>query len=84
MRIQGTAADLVKMAMIRVHDALLRDSLSARILLQVHDELLLEVPESEVDQVTRLVEAEMEGVAEFAVPLHVNTAVGDNWNDAHG
>ncbi|TNE87475.1 MAG: DNA polymerase I [Deltaproteobacteria bacterium] len=84
MRVQGTAADLIKIAMIRVHAALLREGLSARILLQVHDELLLEVPTDEVDRVTDLVRSEMEGVAEFAVPLHVNTAVGDNWNDAHG
>ncbi|MCO4744190.1 MAG: DNA polymerase I [Proteobacteria bacterium] len=84
MRVQGTAADLIKIAMIRVHAALEREGLAARILLQVHDELLLEVPKAELEQVSDLVRAEMEGVAEFAVPLHVNIAVGDNWNDAHG
>lgn len=84
MRVQGTAADLIKIAMIRVHAALRREGLAARILLQVHDELLLEVPTAELDQVRDLVRSEMEGVAEFAVPLHVNVAVGDNWNDAHG
>jgi DNA polymerase-1 len=82
--IQGTAADLIKLAMIKV-DSVLRDSGSkARLLLQVHDELLLSVPEDEIERVTKAVSEAMSGVAELAVPLAVNTAVGDNWQQAHG
>ena len=84
MRVQGTAADLVKLAMIRVHESLRKRGFEARMLLQVHDELLLEVPTAEVEEVTVLVKEAMEGVADLAVPLQVNTAVGENWNDAHG
>src|SRR5258705_2567788 len=67
--IQGTAADLVKIAMIRVHERLRRDNLGARMMLQVHDELLLEVPENEIEQTTEAVRAEMEAVHPLAVPL---------------
>ncbi len=82
--IQGTAADLIKLAMIKV-DSVLRESGSkARLLLQVHDELLLSVPEDEIESVTKAVSEAMSGVAELAVPLAVNTAVGDNWQQAHG
>ncbi len=82
--IQGTAADLIKLAMLRVQGALDASDLKARVLLQVHDELLLEVPENEVDAVTKLVTEEMTGVKGLKVPLMVNTAVGSNWNEAHG
>ena len=82
--IQGTAADIMKIAMLRVHERLRAEGHQARMLLQVHDELLLEVPAAEVDVVTRLVVEEMEGAAELAVPLVVNSAIGHNWNEAHG
>ncbi len=78
--IQGTAADLIKMAMIRLHgrlDAECPDG--ARMLLQVHDELLFEVREDLTDAVVRLVRTEMEGAAELAVPLKVDVGVGDSW-----
>ena len=81
--IQGTAADLVKIAMRRVWDRLARERSAAKLLLQVHDELLLEVPVGECDRVVRLVTEEME-VALLDVPLRVNTATGHNWNEAHG
>jgi len=81
-RVQGTAADIIKIAMIRVAEAL--EPFGARILLQVHDELLLEVPEGELEAVKELVVREMSGAAELRVPLAVNVAVGMNWNDAHG
>ena len=82
--IQGTAADLIKLAMLRV-DAELRDrNLESLLLLQVHDELLLEVPAGELDAVTILVREAMEGVAELAVPLTVDIHTGANWADAHG
>jgi DNA polymerase-1 len=77
--IQGTAADLIKKAMIRIQ-AILDDRWpSARLLLQVHDELLLEVPEELVDEVGEVVVAEMEGAVELAVPLAVDVGVGDSW-----
>ena len=81
--VQGTAADLIKMAMIRVHSALATDHPNARLLLQVHDELVLEVPEGEVEAVSRRVVAEMEGVANLVVPLQVDVGVGRTWDDAH-
>jgi DNA polymerase-1 len=82
--IQGTAADIIKIAMVRVYNALLAANCEAKIVLQVHDELLLEVPEIEVDRVTEIVESEMMGAASLAVPLRVNYASGTNWNQAHG
>jgi DNA polymerase-1 len=83
-RVQGTAADLIKMAMIEVDRALVREGLKARLLLQVHDELLLEAPEAEAERVKALVVREMMGVADLVVPLQVNAAIGRNWNEAHG
>ncbi len=80
--IQGTAADIIKIAMIRVHKALLQRRLSSKILLQVHDELVLEVPEPEAEKVAALVREEMEGAASLAVPLKVDLKVADNWMDA--
>ncbi len=82
--VQGTAADLIKRAMIRVHDALATGGSRARLLLQVHDELLLEVPHDEVDRVRELVVEQMMGVADLLVPLEVQVGTGHNWNEAHG
>jgi DNA polymerase-1 len=79
---QGTVADLVKMAMIRVRDRLRREQLGARMILQVHDELLLEVPEKEADRTKEVVRAEMENVYKLAVPLIVDVGVGRNWMEA--
>lgn len=81
--IQGTAADLIKMAMIRIHERLKRDALRTRMLLQVHDELVFEVPEDEIDAVRSMVKAEMEGVYPLKVPLKVDINVGKNWDEAH-
>jgi DNA polymerase-1 len=80
--IQGTAADLVKIAMIRVQERLRREKFGARMILQVHDELLLEVPEKEVDRATEVVRDEMESVYSLAVPLVVDIGVGNNWMEA--
>jgi len=77
--IQGSAADLIKIAMIRIHDRLQAERLSARMLLQVHDELVFEVPGPEMDEVTALVRAEMEGAATLSVPLVVDVGSGKNW-----
>jgi DNA polymerase-1 len=82
--IQGTAADVMKLAMLRVHAALRATGLRSRMLLQVHDELLLEVPHDEVDAARSLVVEAMAGAASFAVPLEVNAAVGSTWREAHG
>ena len=79
--IQGTAADLIKKAMVATDEALLRNRLDARLLLQVHDELLIEAPRSEVDSVVELVKREMEAAAELAVPLVVDAKAGPNWRD---
>lgn len=80
--IQGTAADLVKIAMIRVHERLRGEKLRGRMILQVHDELLLEVPENEIDKTKEAVREEMESVAELDVPLVVDVGVGKNWMEA--
>ncbi len=80
--IQGTSADLIKMAMARLFDELQRRGLQARMLLQVHDELLLEVPDDELDEVQRLVQETMEGVyPELSVPLLVEVSKGRNWEE---
>ncbi|MBL8985673.1 MAG: DNA polymerase I [Gemmatimonadetes bacterium] len=80
--LQGSAADLIKIAMVRLHRALRTERLEARLLLQVHDELVLEAPLAEVDRVRDLVRLHMEGVAELKVPLVVDIGVGTNWLDA--
>ena len=81
--IQGTAADIMKRAMIRLPGALTAAGLSARLLLQVHDELLLEVPEAEIDATSALVRHVMEGAASLGVPLVAEAGVALNWAEAH-
>jgi len=80
--LQGSAADLIKIAMVRLHDALRQGGYQARLLLQVHDELVVEAPAGEVEPVRELVRSCMEGVAELSVPLVVDIGVGVNWLDA--
>ncbi len=80
--LQGSAADLIKIAMVRLHAALRDGGLSAGMLLQVHDELVLEAPVDEVERVAVLVKEHMEGAASLEVPLVVEVGVGDNWLDA--
>jgi DNA polymerase I len=80
--LQGTAADLIKLAMIRIDGILRRDGLQTKMLLQVHDELLFESPPEEVEQVAPMVKREMESVYKLDVPLIVDVGVGDNWRDA--
>jgi len=80
---QGTAADLIKLAMIEVQDWLDRERFAARLVLQVHDELVLEVPESELGHVTAELAQKMTGVATLAVPLVVDVGSGPNWERAH-
>ncbi|UCD82527.1 MAG: DNA polymerase I, partial [Desulfobacterales bacterium] len=81
--IQGSAADLIKVAMIKVDDALREKKLESAMLLTVHDELVFEVPPAELDKITRLIKDNMEGVWELKVPLKVNIAKGKNWDEAH-
>ena len=80
--LQGSAADLIKIAMVRLHRALRSERMAARLLLQVHDELVIEAPAAEVERAAGLVREHMEGVAELKVPLVVEVGVGDNWLDA--
>ncbi|MGE0356311.1 MAG: DNA polymerase I [Burkholderiales bacterium] len=80
---QGTAADLVKLAMIAVQRWIEEESLATRLVMQVHDELVLEVPEGELSRVKPQVEKLMTGVAELSVPLVVEAGVGENWEKAH-
>lgn len=83
MPIQGTAADLIKKAMLAADEALAREGLKARMLLQVHDELLFEVPDAEVDTVKELARRTMSSVATLKVPLKVDVGAGRSWADAH-
>ena len=81
--IQGTAADIIKLAMIRVRDRLKAEGLEGRLVLQVHDELIVECPESEAETVCKLVEEEMEGVSALSVPLLAETHAGRSWAESH-
>jgi DNA polymerase-1 len=82
--IQGSAADLIKIAMIRIHDRLATERFAARMLLQVHDELVFEGPPDELDKLQALVAYQMEHATELSVPLVVDVGVGPNWVDAKG
>jgi DNA polymerase-1 len=81
--IQGTAADLIKLAMIRVDEALQKEGLKAGMLLSVHDELVFEVPEDEMEKIKVLLKDTMEGIWDLKVPLKVNIECGKNWAEAH-
>jgi DNA polymerase-1 len=79
--LQGTAADLIKMAMITIDERLKAEKFEAKMILQVHDELLFEAPKRETEKLTKLVKEEMENVHKLAVPLVVEIGVGANWRD---
>ena len=81
--IQGTAADIIKLAMRQVQDELVARDLGTRLMLQVHDELDLSVPEPEVEEVSDLLTSVMESVVELSVPLLVDVSAGANWAEAH-
>jgi DNA polymerase I len=83
MPIQGTAADLIKMAMLRIDTEVRQKGLKTRMLLQVHDELLLEAPEAELEEASALVRTSMSSVATLRVPLRVDLGVGQSWAEAH-
>lgn len=81
--IQGTAADMIKVAMIRIARRLEQEALRAKMIMQVHDELVFEVPEPELPLMQRLVREEMEGALPLIVPVRVDMGIGDNWLEAH-
>ena len=80
--IQGTAADLIKLAMIRVDAALRKEYSQAKLLLQVHDELIVECPEDIAPEVAKVVSREMERIASMKVPLTAEAKIGKSWYDA--
>jgi DNA polymerase-1 len=81
--IQGTAADIIKLAMIRIHSRLKKDGLKAKMILQVHDELIFEVLPEELEFLKSIVLHEMSGAANLDVPLKVDWGIGNNWLEAH-
>jgi DNA polymerase-1 len=81
--IQGTAADIMKLAMLRVSASLKEKGLKATLLLQIHDELVFEVPEDEVEATKRVVREALEGAVKLSIPLRTSIEVGDNWGDIH-
>ena len=81
--IQGTAADIIKLAMIGVDRALREQGLRSRMVLQIHDELMLEVPNEEIEPVKRILMEQMEKVVSLKVPLTVESNYGKNWLEAH-
>jgi len=81
--IQGTAADIIKLAMINVHNAMKKANLKSKMILQVHDELLFDVPEGEIELLKPIVEVEMSKAMELKVPLDVEMGIGANWLEAH-
>ena len=83
MPVQGTAADVIKLAMVNVHRRLKEEKLAARLILQVHDELIVECPEAEAGQVQRLLEQEMENAVHYSVPLIAEAHIGHSWAEAH-
>ena len=80
--VQGTAADIIKLAMVRVDEALRREKLQSRLILQVHDELLLECPPEEIETAARILQEAMEGVIQLSVPLSAEVHQGANWAEA--
>ena len=80
--IQGTAADIIKIAMVRVYQRLKKENLEARLLLQVHDELIVEAPETEADKVMALLKEEMEQAVNLAVPMLVEAKTGRTWYES--
>jgi DNA polymerase-1 len=80
--IQGLAADIFKVALVRIDQALEEEAMASRLILQVHDEVILEVPPGEEDRAAKLTLDAMRGAAELSVPLEVNLAWGSNWAEA--
>jgi DNA polymerase-1 len=83
MPIQGTAADMIKIAMIRIHHKLIQEQLRSMMILQIHDELLFEVPDEELEMLKSIVITEMENALPLDVPLKVEVGIGNSWYEAH-
>ena len=81
--VQGTAADIIKIAMVRVYNKLKQKNLKSKIILQIHDELLIESPLDEVDEVKEILKNEMQQAANLKVQLKVDIGVGSNWLECH-
>ena len=82
--IQGTAADIIKIAMIRVHKALEEENLDAKLILQVHDELIIESSKEDAEKAKEILVREMENAVDLGVPMEVAAEIGDNWESCHG
>ena len=80
--IQGTAADIIKLAMVRVDNRLINEGLKSKLILQVHDELIVEAHKDEVDKVKQILSEEMQSAMELNVPLKVDMSTGHSWYDA--
>ena len=80
--VQGSAADMIKVAMVRIYQRIRREPLPVRLLIQVHDELVLEAPRNQAEATAEMVRAEMTGALPLSVPLRVDVAWGDNWLEA--
>ena len=81
--VQGSAADIMKIAMINTHRSLKKSGLKAKLTLQVHDELIVDTPKNETDKVTKLLTKSMQEAANLDVPLEVDIGMGNNWDQAH-
>ena len=81
--IQGSAADIIKVAMLRIQELIEREGWATRMIMQVHDELVFDVPKAELDQVIPAIQREMEGAATLEVPLVVEVNTGEDWLEAH-
>jgi DNA polymerase-1 len=82
MPIQGTAADIIKIAMIKVYERMQKENLKAQLIMQVHDELIVEAPENEAEEVCRIVREEMENATKMNVKLTADVHSGKSWYDA--
>jgi DNA polymerase-1 len=83
MPIQGTAAEMIKLAMIQIHEQMKKDKMSSMMVLQIHDELLFEVPKVELDDLKSMVIEQMENALKLDVPVIVDHGVGESWFEAH-
>ncbi len=82
MPLQGSSADIIKLAMIGVYDRLKKEGLKAKLILQIHDELIVDAPSYEKEKVEKILREEMEGAIKLSVPLTVSVGVGKNWYEA--
>lgn len=83
MPLQGTSADIIKIAMVRVYQRMKKEGLTAKLVLQVHDELVVDCPENERERVEKILKFEMEHAAELSVPLVAEIGVGKSWYETH-